>query len=60
MKIPFDSETDLVSISKTGFAGELLVLMAQSLGIATCWYGHYHTAELHRLIPSLQGPEPSN
>jgi hypothetical protein len=28
--------------------------MAQSLGVATCWFGHYRLLELERLMPHLQ------
>lgn len=49
----FISETDYVSISKAGFIGELAVLYATSLGLATCWFGHYTLTELERLMPHL-------
>jgi nitroreductase len=52
--VAFLSQTDIVSISKTGFVGELIILFAQSKGIATCWYGHYKLLELQRLMPHLQ------
>jgi len=52
--VAFLSETDVVSIAKTGFVGELAILMAESLGVATCWYGHYKLSELERLMPHLQ------
>lgn len=51
--VAFLAETDVVSISKVGFVGELLILFAQSRGIASCWYGHYRLAELERLMPHL-------
>ncbi|MCK8060724.1 MULTISPECIES: nitroreductase family protein [unclassified Fusibacter] len=51
--IAFISETDYVSISKAGFIGELLILYATSLGISTCWYGHYHLGELEQNMPHL-------
>jgi nitroreductase len=54
--VAFISETDVVSIAKTGFCGELVILMAESLGVSTCWYGHYRLAELERLMPHLQDP----
>ena len=54
--VAFLSETDVVSIAKTGFVGEQLILGAQSLGVSTCWYGHYKLAELERLMPHLQNP----
>src|SRR5690554_7344540 len=39
--LAFLAETDLVSISKVGFVGELIILFAQSIGVSTCWFGHY-------------------
>ena len=53
----FMAETDLISISKAGFVGELLILFATSKGLSTCWYGHYKLSELERLMPHLQTPE---
>jgi len=53
----FVAETDAVSISKAGFIGELFILLAQSKGLATCWYGHYKLAELERIMPHLQSAE---
>ena len=52
--IAFLAETDITSISKVGFVGELLILFAQSKSLSTCWYGHYKLAELERLMPHLQ------
>lgn len=54
INVAFIAETDVVSISKAGFAGELLILFAQSRNISTCWYGHYKLSELERLMPHLQ------
>jgi len=51
------AETDIISISKAGFIGELLILFAESKGLSTCWYGHYKLSELERLMPHLQTPE---
>jgi nitroreductase len=55
--VAFIAETDVVSISKAGFAGELLVLYAHSKGISTCWYGYYKLSELERLMPHLQSTD---
>ena len=55
--VAFMAETDIVSISKVGFIGELLILFAQSKGLSTCWYGHYKLAELESLMPHLQSAE---
>lgn len=57
VNVAFLAGTDLVSISKVGFVGELVVLLAQSLGLATCWYGHYKLAELERVMPHLQSAD---
>ena len=51
------SQTDLLSISKTGFIGELLMLYAVSLGISTCWFGHYKLSQLGRYIPNIASKE---
>lgn len=53
----FLAETDIISISKVGFIGELLILYAQSKDISTCWYGHYKLSELERLMPHLESPD---
>lgn len=53
----FMSETDIISITRVGFIGELLILFATSKGLSTCWYGHYKLSELERLMPHLQSPE---
>ncbi len=55
----FIAPTDPVSISQAGFVGELLVLYATSLGLGTCWYGHYALAELERIMPHLGEPAQS-
>jgi nitroreductase len=49
----FVADTDVLSISAAGFVGELAILYATSLGLATCWYGHYDLAELERTMPHL-------
>lgn len=54
----FMANTDIRSISAAGFVGELAILYATGLGLATCWYGHYVLEELERLMPHL-GPDPA-
>ena len=51
------SQTDLVSISKTGFIGELVMLYIVSLGLGTCWFGHYKLAEVGRYVDGIAAPE---
>jgi nitroreductase len=50
----FIADTDIPSISTTGFVGEMAILYATSLGLATCWYGHYSLEELERILPHLK------
>jgi len=57
INVTFIAETDVVSISKAGFIGEILILYAQSKGISSCWFGHYKLSELERLMPHLQSPD---
>lgn len=49
--------TDLVSVSKAGFTGELVMLYAVSLGLTTCWFGHYKLSEVGRYFPGIASPE---
>lgn len=49
--------SDLVSVSKAGFVGELAMLYAVSLGLSTCWFGHYKLAELGQYFPGIATPE---
>lgn len=49
----FIAGTDLLSVAKTGFVGELAILYATGLGLSTCWYGHYLLPEVERIMPHL-------
>lgn len=51
--LAFITETDYASIAKAGFVGELAILYATSLGLSTCWYGHYTLMELEKNMPHL-------
>jgi len=57
LNVAFLGETDIVSISKVGFVGELIILYAQSKNISSCWFGHYKLSELERLMPHLESPD---
>ncbi len=61
--LAFMSGSDLMSIGKTGFAGELFMLYATGLGVNTCWFGHYILPEVERAMPHLgkhaNDPAPS-
>jgi len=49
----FIADTDILSVSKAGFVGEMAILYATSLGLATCWFGHYLLNELEQVMPHL-------
>jgi len=51
------AETDLVSVSKAGFVGELVMLYATSCGLSTCWFGHYKLAGLGKYIDGIATKE---
>ncbi len=51
--LAFMSRTDLMSIGKTGFLGELFILYATGLELCTCWFGHYILPEVERAMPHL-------
>lgn len=55
--VAFMADTDIISLSKVGFIGELFILLTQSKGLSTCWYGHYKLSELERLMPHLQSTD---
>ena len=47
------SQTDLVSVSKAGFVGQLVMLYTVSLGLSSCWFGHYKLSEVGKYIPGI-------
>jgi nitroreductase len=47
----FYGSTDISGQGKAGFVGEVYILLATSMGLATCWYGHYKSSELFKLAP---------
>ncbi|MDL2318993.1 hypothetical protein LJC74_07990 [Eubacteriales bacterium OttesenSCG-928-A19] len=51
------AQTDLVSISKAGFVGELVMLYAVKQGLSTCWFGHYKLSEVGRYIEGITGDD---
>lgn len=50
------AQTDLVSVSKAGFVGQLIMLYAVSRGLTTCWFGHYKLSELGRYFDGIATP----
>jgi len=51
------SQTDIISVSKAGFFGELLMLYAVSLGLSTCWFGHYKLSEVGKYFNEVSAPD---
>jgi nitroreductase len=51
------AQTDLISISKVGFVGEIVMLYATNLGLSTCWFGHYKLSELGKYIEGIASKE---
>ena len=59
--LAFIAPSDLLSIAKTGFVGELALLYANGLGLSTCWFGHYILDEVEFQLPDIsrvQAPRP--
>ncbi len=50
----FITTTNIASISTAGFVGEMAILYATHLKLATCWFGHYALEELERIIPDIK------
>ncbi len=44
------AQTDLISVSKAGFCGQLIMLKLTSMGVRTCWFGHYKLQELAKYV----------
>ncbi|MFW9958030.1 MAG: nitroreductase family protein [Candidatus Odinarchaeota archaeon] len=47
--------------AKLGFLGEQLILYSESIGIRTCWMGHYRTKEVEDIVygaPNLDDNHP--
>lgn len=46
-----------VEQAKLGFLGEQLILYSESVGIRTCWMGHFRTKEVHDIVYALSKPQ---
>ena len=55
--LAFFAQTDLLSVAKMGFVGELVMLYAVSLGLSTCWFGHYKLAAVGKYIDGIASAE---
>ena len=48
--IALEAENSIAEQAKLGFLGELIVLYCESLGIRTCWIGHYKKNQVHNIV----------
>jgi hypothetical protein len=46
-----------VEQAKLGFLGEQLVLYCESIGVRTCWMGHYKTREVYEIVYGTSKPD---
>ena len=46
----FVAPTSIMDQAKIGFLGELFILFCESLGVATCWLGHYRRKNVYQLV----------
>jgi hypothetical protein len=44
--------------AKLGFLGEQIILYSESIGVRTCWMGHYSTKEVHEIVYGKERPNP--
>jgi len=52
--VAFITDTSsIVNVTAAGFAGQIVLLYAQGLGISNCWFGHYILEEIERLVPGI-------
>jgi nitroreductase len=48
--ISLSSTRSPIEQAKLGFLGELLILYSESIGIRTCWMGHFRTKEVYDIV----------
>ncbi len=48
--VALESENATEEQAKLGFLGELIVLFCESLGIQTCWMGHYKKRQVYDIV----------
>ncbi len=49
-----------VDQAKLGFLGEQLILYSESIGVKTCWMGHYKTKEVNEIVYKTSKPDADN
>ena len=48
--IALESPKSVEDQAKLGFLGELIVLYAESIGVRTCWMGHYNKKQVNKIV----------
>jgi nitroreductase len=55
--IAFHSPTDdVIDQAKLGFLGELVILYCESIGVNTCWMGHYKKKQVNTIVNPQGNP----
>lgn len=48
--IALETDNSITEQTKLGFLGELIILFCESLGVKTCWMGHYKKREVNEIV----------
>jgi nitroreductase len=48
--VAFKSSETIIDQAKVGFLGELLILYCESIGVNTCWMGHYKKRNVYQIV----------
>lgn len=52
------SSNDILDQAKMGFIGQVFLLFANSLGISTCWYGHFREKNVYNIVYGEKKSQP--
>ena len=55
--VALSSKEAPVEQAKLGFLGEQLILYSESIGIRTCWMGHFRTKDVHDIVYATSKPQ---
>jgi nitroreductase len=55
--ISLSSSSSPVELAKLGFLGEVFILYSESLGVRTCWMGHYRRKEVEDIVYGIRKPD---
>ncbi|MBD3405224.1 MAG: hypothetical protein GF411_03695 [Candidatus Lokiarchaeota archaeon] len=57
--ISLSTSESILDKAKAGFLGELVILYAESLGVKTCWMGHFKKKEVYQIVHNSSEEESS-